>query len=357
MGTHSGTRRPVRAKINDVAELAGVSIKTVSRVLNNEPNVRPATREKVKAAVKELAYVPDFSARSLAGQRSYMIALFYDTVSAAYLGAFQAGALEACRAFNYHLMVERSENDSDQAGQSIANIAAQIRLDGVILLPPLSDNSSIIRTLTDAGVPHLLIAPADVSSKALSVGVDDAQAAFEATRHLIELGHRRIGHIRGHPAHGKSRVRYRGFCRAMDMAGLEVDPALVADGLFTIASGIAAAKQILRQVPRPTAIFAGNDDMAAGAAMEAAEMKLKVPDDLSIFGFDDSQIAEVASPPLTTVRQPIFEMAKGAVEMLIAATRKQPEGHDLKGGAETYREYPFELVMRQSVKAVQVEKS
>lgn len=356
MGIEPRPQRSIRAKINDVAELAGVSIKTVSRVLNNEPNVRPATREKVISAVKELSYVPDFSARSLAGQRSYMIALFYDTISAAYLGAFQAGALDACRAFNYHLMVERGENDSEQAGQGIAGIAMQTRLDGVILLPPLSDNASVISALANAGVAHVLIAPETVSLHGLSVGMDDAQAAYEATSHLIGLGHRRIGHIKGHPAHGKSHVRYDGYCRAMEDAGLSVDKAWVADGFFTVASGSAAARAILAQTPRPTAIFSANDDMAAGVAIAATEMNLKVPGDLSIFGFDDSQIAEVASPPLTTIRQPIYEMARGAVDMLISASRKQPEGHE-PSLSETYRQYPFEIVMRQSVDAVEVMKT
>lgn len=337
-------RRPIRAKINDVAELAGVSTKTVSRVLNNEPNVRTETREKVRKAVAELNYVPDFSARSLAGQRSYMIALFYDTVTEGYLNKFQAGALAKCRDHNYHLLVERCDNDDPVAASLVADAAAQTRIDGVILIPPLSDNPAVLSALAEAGVPHVLIAPSDPRIDLPSVDMDDERAAFELVCTLVDLGHRRIGHIKGHPAHGVSALRYQGYARALKAGGLEVDADILGEGLFSIESGRLAALDMLAKPDRPTAIFAANDEMAVGTRIAAETLGLAVPEDVSIVGFDDAQIAAIVTPSLTTVRQPIRQMAEGAVDLVIEAARNR-----LANDMEVpKRQYRFDIVRRAS---------
>lgn len=344
------TAKPLRAKINDVAERAGVSIKTVSRVLNNEPNVRSQTRKKVKTAMAALNYVPDFSARSLAGQRSYMLALFYDSASPSYLSKFQTAVLGACRSQHYHLIVDRCENDNPAAGDLIAGIAAKTRLDGVILIPPLSDNLQIRVALEAARIGYVLVAPIDADCASLQVRMDDEQAAYEATQRLIEAGHKRIGHILGHPAHGASVARRSGFQRAMADARLDVRPDWLVQGDFTIASGKSAGRALLDCKPRPTAVFAANDDMAAGLASLAAAYSLNLPDDLSIIGFDNSEIAEIVSPPLSTVRQPITQMAEGAVEMLVKSAgsgkaSKSSENETMP----TIMSFDFEFISRASV--------
>ncbi len=337
-------KQRVRAKINDVAALAGVSMKTVSRVLNNEPNVRTETRDKVKAAVKSLNYMPDFSARSLAGQKSYLLGMFYDTASEGYLNKFQAGALAQCREYGYHLLVERCANKAEDASTIIVGAATQTRTDGVILVPPLSDNISIRNALFNASIPYVLITPRQVDTGVPSVDMDDKRAAFDLVSHLIQFGHVRIAHIMGHPDHGVSELRYKGYISALEHANLSVQREYVLQGEFSAASGRAAARQLLRLPVLPTAIFAANDEMAAGAIMVAGELGIRVPEDISIVGFDDSLIAENMSPPLTTVRQPIEAMAAGAVDLLIevARNRSARAEQDLK------RQYPFNIVYRKS---------
>ena len=335
-----------RAKIDDVARLAGVSTKTVSRVLNNEPNVREATRVRVKEAVVSLNYMPDFSARSLAGQKSYLIAMFYDTASQGYLSQFQAGALVQCGEYGYHLIVERCDISAPDAGRRVADIAGRLRVDGIILLPPLSNHDELVRQVSISSVPFVQIVPADLTTANCYLNMDDARAAYELTDYLISLGHKRIAHIKGHPAHGASIQRYEGYCAALREAGLEPDRALVSEGLFNIGSGEQAAQELLHVANRPTAIFAANDDMAAGAINAARTLGLEVPGDLSIVGFDDSEIASVTCPPLTTVRQPIENMAKGAVDLLIETIKDN-------GGAGAdkvarFRHFGFELVERGS---------
>lgn len=336
-----------RAKIDDVARLAGVSTKTVSRVLNNEPNVRDATRARVKDAAETLNYTPDFSARSLAGQKSYLIAMFYDTASQGYLAGFQAGALAQCGEYGYHLIVERCQVNAPKAGKRVADVAARLRVDGVLLLPPLSNQIDVLSQLDLSGIPFVQIVPADASKAKHYVDMDDASAAFELTTYLLKQGHRRIAHIKGHPSHGASVQRFQGFCAALRAAGRKPDTALIVEGTFSIESGEAAAQQLLDNPDPPTAIFAANDDMAAGALKYARERGLGVPEDLSIVGFDDSEIASVVFPSLTTVRQPIDDMARGAVDLLIDAIKADSKAEDSDEASQS-RHFSSELIERGS---------
>lgn len=340
--TRLSRRRPPRPKIHDVAELAGVSTKTVSRVLNNEKYVRPETREKVVKAVAELDYTPDFSARSLAGQRSFMLALFYGSVSEAYLAKFQAGVIAQCAVHRHHLLVERVEDDAENIGHIVAETAAQTRVDGVILIPPLSDNEEIISALKERQTPFVLVAPSERVEESPSVDTDNFAAAKQLVKHLIKLGHKRIGIIKGHPSHSASPLRLAGYRQALDEAGIRSQSDLETQGYFSTTSGRECARTLLNLPEPPTAIFASNDDMAAGAARAVADLGLNVPEDVSIVGFDDSLIASIAAPPLTTVRQPIEEMARGAVDLLIE--QRQADGED----APMQKSYDFELVFRES---------
>jgi LacI family transcriptional regulator len=287
--------------LSDVAARAGVSIKTVSRVVNREENVSRETRERVEAVLNELDYRPNIFARSLAGSRSYLLSLLFDNPSPSYVLELQLGALRQCRAAGYHLIVEEMDSTSGDFDTQVARLLQGSLADGFILTPPLSDNVEVLGALHERGLPCVRIAP-----------------AADMTRHLLELGHRRIGFIKGHAAHGASHLRTEGFFAAMRAQGLAVELDLVVEGDFSSRSGVEAAERLLMRSDRPTAIFASNDDMALGAMMVASRLGLHIPQDLSICGFDDSRTALLTWPQLTTVRQPVADMSAAAAELLIA---------------------------------------
>jgi LacI family transcriptional regulator len=316
----------VAITITDVAEEARVSIKTVSRVLNGEPNVREETRERVLAAARALDYRPNLSARSLAGTRSFLIGHFFDNPSSAYVADIQEGALSACRAHGYHLVVESLSSPLAEVEQRLNHIVSTLRLDGAILTPPVCDNAVVLKTLEAGGTPYVRVAPAHDLDRAPWVGMDDELAAFQMTEHLLDLGHRDIAFIKGPPAHAASRLRYRGFERALKQRRLNLRAARVGRGDFSFGSGFACAAQILTGEDRPSAIFASNDEMALGAIAAAHSRGLAVPDALSVAGFDDTPAAERTWPQLTTIHQPILEMAAAAAEMLIAGAREPATG-------------------------------
>jgi LacI family transcriptional regulator len=345
------TRRSARAAgaaptITDVAELAGVSIKTVSRVLNQEPGVHERTREQVLKVVAELKYRPKLSARSLAGARSFLIGLLYYDPSAVFVGGVQQGATLRCREAGYHLVVESLHNDAPDLEQQIERMVLALRPDGMVLTPPLCDNPKVLAALHATATPCVLVSPGHdaatrVQAELPSVGMDDLRAAEEVTNLLISLGHTRIAHIKGAADQAAAGQRYQGFCKAMEQHKLPVDPELVFQGAFTFDSGVEGAHQLLSRRVRPTAVFAANDDMALGVLAAAQRLGLAVPKDLSIVGFDDSQAAGLVWPPLTTVRQPMAEMARAAVEMLISPPP----------GPAPHRILPHELIVRHSTAA------
>ncbi len=313
-------RRPGRrthATIKEVAELAGVSQMTVSRVLNRRETVKEATRTKVEAAIRELNYRPNLLARGLAGGNSLFIGLVYHNPSSTYLGELLVGALHSCRDEGHHLVIEDFTNeDIKGSGPKFVERLGGVGLDGVIVTPPISEDDEILDALTEAQIVTVLIAPKDVSKTDISVSIDDAQAAEQMTQYVIEHGHTNIGFIRGPDNHSSSRRRHRGFKSAMARHGLNVEEGWVAQGDYTYRSGMLAAESILALDSRPTAIFASNDDMAAGVVAAAQRLGLKVPDDLSVVGFDDTMFATASWPQLTTVRQPIADMAAESVALL-----------------------------------------
>lgn len=309
------------ATIDDVARAAGVSAMTVSRVINAKNNVRETTRAAVRKAIEELNYSPNTAARTLAAGEATHIGLLYANPSAAYLSQFLVGALEGARKTGAHLVLEACEPEgaSDQA--ETARAFLQSGLDGIILPPPLSDSMAVHSEIAAAGMPMVTVAMGLPRKEALNVRIDDFAAAREVTTYLLDLGHRRIGFIRGHPSMTGSSERYRGFAAAIADAGLDETGAAVEQGYFTYRSGLVAAERLLARDPRPTAIFASNDDMAAAAVNVAHRAGLDVPGDISVVGFDDTAPATTVWPELTTIRQPIAEMAKAAIELLISDLR------------------------------------
>src|SRR5690606_29628829 len=315
------TGRPMgRVRIEDVAAEAGVSMKTVSRVLNDEPNVSDATRERVRAVVERLQYRPHPSARVLAGRRSYLVAMLYDNPSSNYLMEVELGVLDACQAQHYNLMLAPLVYDAKDIVSKVESLVLQSRLDGVVLTPPITDDAALLARLDELDIPWASISPTE-RNRRIGVIVDEPSAVTEMIGHLASLGHRRIAHIKGHPAHGASKWRLTGYREGMARAGLALDEVLIADGEFSYDSGFAATNRLLDLPDPPTAIFAANDDMAAGAIGAICERGLSVPRDISVCGFDDTPIARHIYPTLTTVRQPTREMGRIAGAELLKAIR------------------------------------
>ena len=301
----------------DVARIAGVSPMTVSRVINQEANVRALTRERVRTAIAKLNYVPNPAARSLAGSGHTRIALVYDNPSSGFLSEVLIGCLSDGRHDRVQLVVERLQ--SGEPRRDLIQRLLGTRVDGVILPPPCSDDAALVSTLAGAGLLVANLAGGDRSADAIALGVDDVAGARDMTQYLLELGHRRIGFIGGDRAQIASGRRQEGYRRALVDADIPFDPSLVANGDFTYRSGLAAADVLLALSERPTAIFASNDDMAAATVSVAHRHGLDVPRDLSVSGFDNTALAGTISPELTTIRQPIAMMAARAVTLLIEA--------------------------------------
>ncbi|MCK7594318.1 LacI family DNA-binding transcriptional regulator [Pseudomarimonas salicorniae] len=311
-----------RARIEDVATAAGVSIKTVSRVLNREPNVRPQTRERVMQAAQALRYTPHVSARSLAGNRSFNIALLYNNPSDNYMMGVISGVLSACAHEHYHMILCPAPLQEDEVLECVDELMARSRPDGLLLTPPLTDSPVLLNRLDELEVPFAMISP-KLRDQHVGVAMDEPLAAEQMVEHLAGLGHKRIAHILGHPAHGASGWRLAGYRRGMARAGLAQDPALEVPGEFSFESGVAAAKVLLDREDRPTAIFAANDDMAAGVIHVAYERGLRVPQDLSVCGFDDTPMSRQLFPALTTIHQPTDEMGRMATLALLGYMRDQ----------------------------------
>ena len=317
--------------IDDVAELAGVSIKTVSRVVNQEPNVREATRAKVDAAIAQLNYRPNKAARNLASHHSHLIGLIYDDPSyyeipsAGYVIRMQQGVLSACHASNYELLIHPCQYRKRDIGKEIQTLIEQVRPDGIVLAAPLSNMPKIVRAIEATGTPLVRLSPGTANGKQLTVVTNDREISAEMTRYLASLGHTRIAFITGHPSAKAVGNRYLGYLDGLEQSGLKLSERLVMAGDNSIGSGEECALQLLKLTNRPTAIFAANDDMAAGVIRVADRLGIKVPDELSVAGFDDIALARQVYPALTTINQPLSAMAEHAAVALIAAVRgKRP---------------------------------
>ena len=332
------------ATINDVARHAGVSIKTVSRVMNNEPNVRDETKLKVQDAAKYLSYQPNLLARSLAGSKSFLIGLLHHNPSASYVFACEMGAIARCKDNHsrYHVLSEPLEVDSDLR-TAVRDFLATVRLDGVILTPPLCDKAEVLEAIEAAGVPCVRIAPWANLQRTARVYMDDVAAAEDITRHLIDRGHRDIAIILGARDHGAADLREQGFLKAMREAGLDPHPSWIRRGDFSFESGKAAAEILLAGSHRPTAIFASNDEMAFGVMAVAHERGISIPDELSLVGFDDNPGAILVWPQLTTIHQPVHEMAFKAADLLLSLANGHITADELRGKAEKIA-YPGPVV-------------
>jgi len=295
-------------------------MKSVSRVINREPNVSEKLRSKVQRAIDALGYVPDLAARSLAGTRAFLIGILIDNPltdnpNPDYFMRVQNGAYQACRERGYHLVIQNLNSGCETVTDVLHSILKNERVDGFLLTPPITERAAVMDLLEARRIPYVRVAPVSFPGRSPAVVTDDAQAAGELAHHFWNLGHRRIAIVNGHADHGAARTRRQGFLSAL--AALGCGDVSEAYGGFQFAVGIEAGKRLLALPERPTAIFAANDDSAAGVMSAIAQAGLKIPDDISVAGFDDAWIAKSVWPYLTTVHQPITEMAHTAATMLI----------------------------------------
>ena len=346
MRAKAGNEPTTRATIDDVAELAGVSIKTVSRVVNQEPNVRDATRTKVEKAIARLNYRPNLSARNLASPRSRVIALVYDDPSAyeAPSGGFilrmQDGVLRACRAADYRFIIHPCHYQSPAIGQELKALIEHARPQGIVLAAPLSNMPRIVRAISSTGTPLVRLSPGTANDDQHSVCTNDREISAEMTRYLASLGHRRIAFIKGNVQHKAVGHRYWGYLDGLKESGLSLDETLVEQGDNSFGSGEAAGRRLLALKASPTAIFAANDDMAAGVIRAAALLGVAVPGRLSVAGCDDIALASQLCPTLTTIRQPLETMAERAALALIGDSHNSapPRGADVVPATMCIRE-------------------
>ena len=317
---------PTRATIHDVARRAEVSIKTVSRVVNREANVRASTRSRVMAAVRELQYEPNPAARGLAGRRTFSIGLLYENPHEfSYIQKILDGVFRVCQAHGYALLLRPSSENP--TAEDIVRFLTQTRVDGMVLTAPTGDRRDVTDALTERRVPFVQISPGITDMRWTSVGPDDFDGSHVLTQHLLDLGHTRIGFIEGDPRHGAARERLAGHLQALRDRDVAADESLIVPGRFDFESGKTAARTLFERRPRPTAIVAANDDMAAGVIVAAREADMSLPEDLSVAGFDDSPTARHTWPPLTTVRQPIVEIAAQGAELLLEWIRGERDAH------------------------------
>jgi LacI family transcriptional regulator len=329
--------------ILDVARHAGVSAMTASRVINGNPRVGQHLRERVQASVQALGYRPNLAGRSLRTAGSARIGVLYSNPSAAYLNELMLGLLEQSSLSGAQVLVEKCGGIASQRAATERLLEAGV--DGVILPPPLCDSPQTLRDLDARGIHVVAVATGSPLPGASSVRIDDYQGARTMTRYLLELGHRRIGFIQGDPAHTPAQARRQAFLDVMAEAGLQVPESHITVGMFTYRSGLDAARVLLELEDRPSAVFCSNDDMAAAAMAVAHGMGLRIPQQLSIVGFDDTPMATTLWPELTTIRQPVTAMGKAAVALMLEELRARRSG---RPRTPTDQVLKFTLVKRQS---------
>jgi len=307
-----------RITIVDLARMSGVSIKTVSRVINKQVGVRPEKRAEIEQLILETGFKPNPAARALSGSRSYLIGLIFERpVTHYYQHELQIGALDACRRAGYHLVIEGLADLRALTREQMKARLTTSRFDGVVLAPPVCDDAFVMDLFDELDVPMTRISPVRHLERTPYVCIDDAAAGYDLTRWLIGLGHSRIGYIENMRARGSNSERKAGYLRALAEAGLEARPEWTVSGDARVNNGFEEAETLLSLAERPTAIFAAADYIAFGAMAAAAKLGLSVPGDVSIAGFDDAPGTISVWPPLSTVHQPMKELAEEATRLLL----------------------------------------
>ena len=301
--------------MRDVAKRAGVSVTSVSHVINETRPVSYELRERVLAAMEELGYQPNRLARSLRSGKTQIIGTIVPDSADPFFAEVARGIEDTAFENGYSLILCNSDRNLGKEA-FYTNVLVEKRVDGILFLAAGVSTERIV-DLQQRGIPVVVVDRELPASNVDSVVTDNAGGGWSATRHLIDLGHQRIGHIAGPSDLRLSKYRSTGYCKALEEAGIATDENLVVRGDFDFESGHRAAHQLLANDKRPTAIFACNDIMAIGAICAAVELGLRVPEDLSVVGYDDIPLASYSNPPLTTVAQPIYDMGVTAASMLL----------------------------------------
>jgi LacI family transcriptional regulator, galactose operon repressor len=312
----NGTR--VKLTITDIAKMAGVSKKTVSRVINHSGLVREETRDKILRIVEKHGYQPDPQARALALRRSTLVALISNQPNPQYIVDIQGGILEGMAGTPYQLVIRPCDRSSPTLHDDICDIVQHQKLFGVILTPSISEDDELIGRLRQIACPYVRIAAVSLDSPDNMIETHDYVGAAEAARHIAALGHRRVAHIHGPDTFLSAGERLRGFRVGLAEFGMKVEERYLLKGGYTFESGLECGKLLLAMPEPPTAIFAGNDEMAVGVYQAVRQAGLRIPEDVSIVGFDDSPMATRIWPTLTTVRLPIVHMGRIAVQLLVS---------------------------------------
>jgi LacI family transcriptional regulator len=322
-------RRRQAVTIKHVAADAGVSLQTVSRVINNEPNVRPEMKARIQNSIDRLGYVPSIAAQRMSGSRSYLILAINDrdrTIAdwtarqgTDWVDQMLLGGMLKCAEHGYRMIFELVDTHNDHVERELLGAIAALQPDGVILTPPHSDNPQIVDLLAQQKIPFVRIGSIQ-NGAGIPVSMDDAGSARRATQYLIDHGHRHIGFISGSKEYALSGWRVEGWRETMAAAGFETEGLLV-EGDFSYASGERAARALLESASRPTAIIASNDQMALATLEVARSLDLSLPSDLSLISFDNTPLVHFTQPPLTAVDQPIAATTSKAVELIIGAQK------------------------------------
>jgi LacI family transcriptional regulator len=331
------------ATLKDVAQDSGYAAITVSRVINGVQYVRAETRDAINASIAKLKYSPNLAARTLAAGKQLRIGLLFNDASNTFSSELLASSLEHARLL--HVQIEVGKCEVGRREIKVIQELLTHGIDGIIVPPPLCDSEQVHKFLANEGILAVAVGSTRARPPLLTVRIDDFGAAAAMTEHLIALGHRRIGFIIGDPNQGCSAERLGGYKHALAQAGISIDENLIQQGEFTFRSGLKATDQLLQRKNRPTAIFASNDNMAAATIAMAHRFHLDVPKDLTVCGFDDTEMSRSIWPELTTIRQPIDQMSRVALQMLMNAIAARRE---LGKVTVNHRILDFSLVRRES---------
>lgn len=340
------------ATIKDVALEAGVSPMTVSRVVNGKGNVRQETVDKIQKAIARVNYQPNIGARRLSSGKSYQFLMIFNNPNVTWIAEVLIGTMHACHNIGYHLLIEGVGDYEGEAAatpidyEELADLVDPSRIDGVILPPPICFDRQLLEIVREKNIPCVRIAGAPVRDIRLRVGIDNFAGAYDVADHLISLGHENLAIIKGPESFAASALRYEGFTSALRDHEMELLESNIKFGNFDGESGYECARELLLRDHRPTAIFASNDEMAAGVLAAAQELRIQVPDELSVAGFDDAPVARSVWPRLTTVRQPLRLMGEKSVELLENYIQQTEAGYADTVRADVLLDY--ELKIRQS---------
>lgn len=307
--------------IEDIAKEASVSIKTVSRVFNHEPNVRDETRKRVLTAAETMNYRPNLSARSLASNKSFIIVHFHDNPNPEYLDLVNQGLHKACRAAGYFSVNEPLPLSNGSYASLAAAYLTEFHVDGALLSAPVCDDPGLLAVLAEKGVAYTRISPQFEKHTSSGTYINNKAAAAMMTNHLINLGHKRIAFLAGLESHSSTLERKTGFLNALAEANIPAIECPQYSGDFSFRSGFEVGQKIIASSHNVTAIFAANDEMAVGVMMSAMKAGLDIPKDMSIAGFDGSRIGDILWPSLTTISQPIRTLSERATSIMLTQLR------------------------------------